>query len=349
MFKNIILDNCLKYPEAMIQDIFKLIYQSSFGCEHFCLDKAIAYRKLIEEWNEITPIESELVSDIGNGFCRINLKHAKAIGLDKDLIFKIFCLSCDNSQKKDNLFYENIDIFKKLCDQNELEFSSQDVDEFFKKWKSDGGKPVSHTLKYKDKYHPAYRVILKQYADYIMLFDDIIKQTGRITVGIDGKCASGKSTLGKMFEEIFECNLFHADDYFLPPEKRTSERLCEKGGNFDYERFNIEIIKGIESNQPFTYTPFRCCKMDFAEPVSVVQTELTVVEGSYCMHPYLDDIYDIKVFLDIDYQLQKKRILQRNGQEKLKDFVDKWIPMENRYFNSFDIKHKCEYLFNSNM
>lgn len=346
MFKDIILENYFKYPKLQIQDIIKLIYQSSFGCEHLLIDKQLSYQKFCKEWESIIPKQTELLSDIGNGYCRINLKHSKAIGLDKDLIFKIFCLSSEKCKMENKIFYQEIEILKRMCEKNMLRFSTDEIDEFLSKWISDGCRPVSHTSVYKENYHPSYRVVLKQYADYIILFDDIKKSNDNITVGIDGKCGSGKSTLGKMLKKVFECNLFHADDFFLPPEKRTPQRLSQAGENFDYERFNNEIIKGIKSLKPFKYSPFSCSRMSLKEPIYVTPTKVTVVEGSYCMHPYLDDIYDIKVFLDIDNESQIKRIFQRDGKEKLNDFVEKWIPMENNYFSSFSIKDKCDYCFN---
>ena len=42
-----------------------------------------------------------------------------------------------------------------------------------------------------------------------------------ILVAIDGKCASGKTTLGYYLKEYFNCNLFHMDDFFLQNYQRT--------------------------------------------------------------------------------------------------------------------------------
>ena len=43
------------------------------------------------------------------------------------------------------------------------------------------------------------------------------------------------------------------------------------------------------------------------------------------------EVYDLRVFFDIDDNIQKERILKRNGKEMLKRFTDTWIPMENKY------------------
>ncbi|MBO5109218.1 MAG: hypothetical protein J6D21_00735 [Clostridia bacterium] len=53
----------------------------------------------------------------------------------------------------------------------------------------------------------------------------IAREKGRATVLIDGRCASGKSTLGAALAERLGANLFHMDDFFLPFDKKTPERL----------------------------------------------------------------------------------------------------------------------------
>jgi len=40
-----------------------------------------------------------------------------------------------------------------------------------------------------------------------------------IAIVIDGMSASGKSTLGYYLKELFDCNLFHTDDFFLQDEQ----------------------------------------------------------------------------------------------------------------------------------
>ena len=54
------------------------------------------------------------------------------------------------------------------------------------------------------------------------------QETGApILVAIDGNCGSGKTTLGEYLAQLFDCNLFHMDDFYLRVEQRTPERLEE--------------------------------------------------------------------------------------------------------------------------
>ena len=59
-------------------------------------------------------------------------------------------------------------------------------------------------------------------------------------IAIDGRAASGKSTLAEQLSTLLEADVIHMDDFFLQPYQRTPERLAEIGGNVDYERFAKE-------------------------------------------------------------------------------------------------------------
>jgi len=46
--------------------------------------------------------------------------------------------------------------------------------------------------------------------------------------------------------------------------------------------------------------------------------------------------------LNIDPKVQQERILKRNGEKMLQNFISKWIPMEENYFSTLDIQAKCD-------
>ena len=63
--------------------------------------------------------------------------------------------------------------------------------------------------------------------------DELLAQKDMVIVAIDGKCTSGKTTLASKLAQIYDCNVFHMDDFFLRPEQRIPERLAEVGGNVE--------------------------------------------------------------------------------------------------------------------
>ena len=161
-------------------------------------------------------------------------------------------------------------------------------------------------------------------------------------IGIDGFCASGKTTVASMIAEKFDVQIIHMDDFFLPQEMRTEERLSQTGGNVHYERFNAEVVSGLEKGCEFAYRAYSCKIGDYAKEIRVLPGKAIIIEGSYSLHPAIDLCFDLKIFVKADYETRLQRILKRNGTQALEMFKSKWIPLENRYFEEFDIESKCD-------
>ena len=178
--------------------------------------------------------------------------------------------------------------------------------------------------------------------DAVAAIEKVLEEKGRAIVAIDGRCAAGKTTLARELEEHFLCNTIHMDEFFLRPEQRTAERLAQAGENIDHERFLTDVLLMLKKPLPFAYRPFDCHTVSLQKPISIIPTQLTIVEGSYSCHPTLWDYYDLHIFLDIDADLQQQRILARNGEDGLVVFNERWIPLEERYFDAFDLRRHCE-------
>ena len=171
---------------------------------------------------------------------------------------------------------------------------------------------------------------------------DTLLNTGRqILIAIDGNCTAGKTTLASFLEKEYDCNVFHMDDFFLRPEQRTAERYAQPGGNVDYERFREEVLLPLNSGEAFSYRPFSCKTFTLSESVRVMPKQLNIVEGTYCLHPYFGDAYDLKLFLSVDPELQRQRVYQR-PQHVQERFFTNWIPMEKRYFDFYGISEKAD-------
>jgi len=184
-----------------------------------------------------------------------------------------------------------------------------------------------------------------------LLFDRInqyLESKDFIIVAIDGNSTAGKSTLAATLKDIYSCNVISMDHFFLRPQQRTPQRLSQPGGNIDYDRFIDHIITPLKTGESFVYYPYDCKLDKMGEPITVDTNLLTVVEGVYSMHPLFSDefsLYDITVFLSIDETEQQHRLYSRN--KNLYDrFINQWIPMENKFFEWFNIAEKCDFVFN---
>ena len=170
--------------------------------------------------------------------------------------------------------------------------------------------------------------------------DALLKSKDTVIVAIDGPCTSGKTTLAAHLAEIYDCNVFHMDDFFLRPEQRTEQRFAEVGGNVDYERFAEEVLLPLKSGIPFSYRPFDCGAFTLSDPITVTPKKLTIIEGTYSFHPYFKNPYDLKVLLTVSEELQRQRVLERPAFLHQR-FFEQWIPMENRYFAQCDMQSDC--------
>jgi len=166
-----------------------------------------------------------------------------------------------------------------------------------------------------------------------------------LLVAIDGRCASGKTTLAKCLQKIYGCDVIHMDHFFLRPEQINEQRLSEPGGNVDYERFLDEVLLPLKNKKSFAYRPYDCKKQEMTEAIPIKQNTITLIEGSYCCHPKLFEHYDVKIFLTVNEKKRIERIKARNGEAGCIQFRDKWIPLEECYFTAFNIEACCDYSF----
>lgn len=181
--------------------------------------------------------------------------------------------------------------------------------------------------------------------EIVQLIEKKIRLKGSCVIAIDGRCGAGKTTIAKLLTQYFDCNVFHADDFYIPMEKRKEGRI----GNIDCERLLNEVLKPLEERRGFSYRPFCCMEGVFLEDIKVETKSVAIIEGSYSCLSSLFGFYDLHIFVDADKAVQQQRLLQREGEEKLKAFNDKWIPMEERYFAAYEVKYKCEIYYKTSV
>lgn len=307
------------HPEAEVQDAVKFLYQASFGGGHFLSDPDGAYLYLLKE-AEIANLDAPYTEALGEQYARINLSALQE--LSPKTLFAMFKASS--------------------------EVIPTEKTAFLKSYRAAGCPAVHHSEAYRRAYHPAYRVVKKAYADFLPAFIAIDKLTAEkapVTVAIDGLCGSGKTTFAALLQSVYDCNLFHADDFYLPMPMRTPERYATPGGNVYWERILSDILEQIPKNESFSYRVFDCGVMDLGDAVQVTPKTLNILEGSYSTHPELIGRYDLKIFLKTSPETQSTRILKRNGPARHKMFVEKWIPLENLYFTSYPVEKQCDLVF----
>lgn len=183
----------------------------------------------------------------------------------------------------------------------------------------------------------------QNYSNLINHISKLKSEKNQLIIAIDGNSGSGKTTLASVLSTHFDCTVFTMDDFFLPASRKTRDRLAEPGGNVDYERFN-KLMTSIRKVAKIKFSRFNCKTQSYEKESDIDLHDIIIIEGVYSLHPKLNIEYDIKVFLEIDHALQIKRIEARNGSQMLQKFITEWIPLEDVYFDYYNIKDQCDHI-----
>ena len=346
-FKNYLREQGELHPAMEPQDAVKMIYQAAFGAEHLLADMDAARRYLAEEL-ENTPEATDipLFEYISEDMCRVNLGAWKGAGLPAEWLFQIFAATAGHAGGSNEVFFKYLQEADEEVKRGGLGFSYEDWTAFKEEYLNGGVRALHHSSAYREKEKPAYRLAARRFSRLA----PVLRKAASLGTGdrpsviaIDGRAASGKTTMAGQLAQILGGAIVRMDDFFLPPELRTPERFEKPGSNVHYERFCEEVLPYLRAEEGFAYRRFDCSEMDYdKEPVKVEPSQWVIVEGSYSHHPELGQYADLKVFSDVDPQIQMERIIVRNGAEMAEMFASRWIPMEEEYFSKFDIAHKAD-------
>lgn len=348
--KQLMLTHSRQYPAMQISDMVKLLYQGEFAGGHLIQSPGESLSRLISECRGLpSRTADEAFEYIGNGLCRLHLAALPALGLEPQTLNRLFVATANTVKGSPARFSNKLDEFLACCRSGVLPMDANAATAYVRDYRAQHCPPISHSDDYRAAYTPAYRVVKVAYCRYIGLFsriDTLLEQKASVTVAIDGSSGAGKSTLAALLAEVYGCNVFHTDDFFLPAEKRTPARLAEPGGNVDYERLRDEVAQGLKSGGRIEYRRYDCQTGLLSEPYQAYPKRLNVVEGVYSLHPALGIPYDLSVFMKIDGDTQRERIRERSGGILSQRFEDEWIPLENRYFDTLGIVGQCDIVYN---
>lgn len=341
-----VVSYCNNNTGVEIQDIFKYLYQSCFGCEHLVTDYGSALERICREMDDAGKDDLDETEPLDGDFCRVHLKITER-GISPETLCRLFLLSGQTHSDSIPRLEKELGKLIRYAREGIIPFSPEKTAEAAEAWKNANYPPVHHSETFRKKHNPAYRVVKSEFIRMLPLLAETDKRLDtdngeNIIIAIDGRCASGKTTLASRLSEIYDCNVFHMDDFFLRPEQRSEERLNTAGENVDHERFLEEILLPLKQNRDVSFRRFDCHSLRLEAPTAVPKKRLNIIEGSYSFHPSLYDYYDFTVFSDISPELQKERISARNTAEMAEKFFSVWIPLEEKYFNALGVMQKAD-------
>ena len=147
-------------------------------------------------------------------------------------------------------------------------------------------------------------------------------------IGINGIDCSGKTTFAKLLSKYF---IHH-----------KIENVCLDIDNFNNPAIESETYKAFVSDSwdEEDLNKYYELIINFSDATRAVSESkkkysLVILEGIFIYKPQLVDIFDLKIYLDIDISLGRKRFAKRRSLKQDKrpfDIYDKiWMPSQIRY------------------
>ncbi|MBQ2871255.1 hypothetical protein IJE86_06105 [bacterium] len=158
----------------------------------------------------------------------------------------------------------------------------------------------------------------------------------RIMIAITGESASGKTTICKTIQEAIAkfdmpIEIISADNYF-----NDISELIKKYGSFDSlrdhgydvdspESFQLKLLKEdlvkLKNGEDIKIPQYLVNGTGVSVPKAIpkLSKKIVVVEGMATVYKDIKDIFDIKIFVDIDKKLQKRWFLNRAAERNQDD------------------------------
>jgi uridine kinase len=144
-------------------------------------------------------------------------------------------------------------------------------------------------------------------------------QRRTVLVAIDGRGASGKTTLARFIAESrADVTVVHTDDFFLDP-------------GWDWSRMREQVLEPIVHDQPGRYQRFDWDSRRLAGWHDVPVGGVMVVEGVSSTRSELADLWDLKIWVECPRKERLKRALERDGEAMMPTWLNVWEIQEDRY------------------
>jgi uridine kinase len=205
--------------------------------------------------------------------------------------------------------------------------------------------------------------ILKKLSELIVA----AKQSSPLRVGIDGIDAAGKTRLANELVPHLEksgCTVVRAsiDGFHNSKQIRHSRGQFSAEGYY-YDSFNYELLKELllKPFGPAGNRQYRLSAFDFkteskthVENLQARDTDILLFDGVFLFRPGLDQFWDLKIFVEIDFQTSLERALERDiylfGDQKeiLRRYKERYIPGQQIYLETAQPKSKADILVENN-
>lgn len=162
-----------RYPLMEIRDLYKLAFQAAMGSGHAVTDEAAVKDWLEREIATLgdfvgTPLEesiSDPLSPAGE-LVRINLRPYVESGGDVDALAGAFVLTGSEFEESQDDLERYLGVLDAMAVEGAIPVETDRWRDFVAQMRAEGLPAVRHSTRYRDRYGPAYRVVLKRLLDH---------------------------------------------------------------------------------------------------------------------------------------------------------------------------------------
>ena len=139
-------------------------------------------------------------------------------------------------------------------------------------------------------------------------------------VGIGGRGGSGKSTLAA---RIPGAQVVGTDEFW-------------NGESFALSRLRAEVFDPLLLEREARYAAWDWDAKRPGGERAIVPAGVVVVEGVCALHAMFRGDYDVRVWVEAPYETRLARGIARDGEAARGTWVERWMPMEDRYVERDD-------------
>ncbi|MBO7297238.1 MAG: hypothetical protein J6V39_08255, partial [Clostridia bacterium] len=170
-----------------VQDVFKFLFQSAFGCEHLVSDEEKVLSYIKNEYSALNKALTPQTDALDGNYSRAYLSWLN-VGLSPATLARLFCLSAKKEPDGLALLEEKLGIARELIEEKVIPIDLDEFDGKLYEWKAAGFPAVHHSNVFREEYRPAYRVVSNKYTSILPLLAkiDMLIQKGRTVIAIEG-------------------------------------------------------------------------------------------------------------------------------------------------------------------
>ncbi len=168
--KEEITNEIKRYPKLQIDDLYKFIHQAALGSEHAVKDSMAAINWMQRELSIMNKdYENNLIDQLSpdGKLVRVNLRPYIKLGYDSNKLTTAFVKTANGYKGSINELKKYWKTLIQMAHQGEINFSIKELEAYYKQKEEEDFPAVHHSKEYEQLYFPAYRVVAKEYLQFL--------------------------------------------------------------------------------------------------------------------------------------------------------------------------------------